>query len=79
MLKLQVIMKLKPLKQWLLVLSIAAFTGSILISATKDLEFRDTQGKILLDRSGAAPPIELHAFSLPEATSSNGENSGFIF
>ena len=65
-------MKLKTFKHWVLVLFIAAFTGSTLISATKEQEFRDTQGKILLDRSGASPPIKLHAFALPK-TSENGE------
>ena len=68
MLELQVIMNVKTLKQWILVLSIAAFTGSILISATKEEEFRDTQGKVLLDRSGSAPPIELQPFALPKTT-----------
>ena len=61
-------MKLKTLKQWLLVLSIATFTGSILISATKEQEFRDTQGKILVDRAGSAPTIELQPFALLKAT-----------
>ena len=68
MLEFQVIMKVKKLNHWILVLSIAAFIGSILISATKEEEFRDTQGKVLLDRSGSAPPIKLQPFALPKAT-----------